>query len=111
MEKNKNSTLQEQITFKVVRRGSSQISELLHLSKKRVSMYKHVCGNLLLKGPVFSKVVRSSYLLNSWGEEFWRLARGWTGWELGVINLNVHFFLPGERLLCFAYWGGPGREF
>lgn len=47
----------------------------------------------VLKGPVFSKVVQSSYLLNSWGEEFWRLARGWTSWELGVINLNVHFFL------------------
>ena len=25
-----------------------------------------------------------------------------TGWELGIINLNVHFFSSGERVLCFA---------
>ena len=47
----------------------------------------------VLRGLFFSKVVQSSYLLNSWGKEFWRLARGWTRWELDVINLNVHFFL------------------
>ena len=29
------------------RRGISQTSELLHLPKKRVSIYKHVCGKLL----------------------------------------------------------------
>jgi len=66
-----------------VRRGSSQISELLHLSKKRVSIYKHVCGKLLSKGGLlFSRVVGSSYLLNGWGKKLWRSARGWTGWEL-----------------------------
>ena len=36
-------------------------------------------------------MVWSSFLLNSWGKEFWRSARGCTGWELSVINLNVHF--------------------
>ena len=45
--KKETSTLQEQITFNEVRRGSSQISELLCLSKKRVSIYRHVCGKLL----------------------------------------------------------------
>ena len=45
--KNETGTLQEQITFNEARRGSSQISELLHLSKKRVSIYRHVCGKLL----------------------------------------------------------------
>ena len=43
--KNETGTLQEQITFNEVRRGSSQISE--HLSKKRVSIYRHVCRKLL----------------------------------------------------------------
>ena len=57
----------------------------------------------VLRGLFFSKVVQGSSLLNSWGKEFWSSARGWTGWELGVINLNVHFFSPsGERVLCFA---------
>ena len=56
----------------------------------------------VLRGLFFSKVVQSSYLLNGWGKEFRRLARGWTGWELGVINLNVLFFFFGERVLCFA---------
>ena len=57
----------------------------------------------VLRGLFFSKVVQSSYLLNGWGKEFWRLARSWTGWELGVINLNVHFFFSSdERVLCFA---------
>ena len=47
----------------------------------------------VLRGLFFSKVVRISYLLNGWGKEFWRSARGWTGWALDIINLNVHFFL------------------
>ena len=47
-----------------------------------------------LKGGLFfSKFAPSSYLFTGWGKEFWRSARGWTGWELVVINLNVHFFL------------------
>ena len=45
--KNETGTLQEQITFNEVRRGSSQISKLLYLSKKRVSIYRHVCRKLL----------------------------------------------------------------
>ena len=45
--KNETGTLQEQITFNEARRGSSQISELLHLSKKKVSIYRHVCRTLL----------------------------------------------------------------
>ena len=45
--KNETGTLQAQITFNEARRGSSQISELLHLSKKRVSIYRHVCRKLL----------------------------------------------------------------
>ena len=45
--KNETGTLQEQITFNEARRGRSQISELLHLSKKRVSIYRHVCRKLL----------------------------------------------------------------
>ena len=44
------------------------------------------------KAGLFSKVVRSSYLLNGWGKEFWRSARGWTSWELSIININVLFF-------------------
>ena len=44
-------------------------------------------------GLFFSKVVRSSYLLNGWGKEFWRSAEAGTNWELGLIKLNVHFFL------------------
>ena len=43
--KDETGPLQEQITFNEVRRGSSQIIELLHLSKKRVSIY--VCRKLL----------------------------------------------------------------
>ena len=45
--KNETGPLQEQISFNEARRGSSQISDLLHLSKKRVSIYRHVCGKLL----------------------------------------------------------------
>ena len=46
--KNETGTLQEQITFNEVRRSRSQISEqLLLLSKKRVSIYRHVCRKLL----------------------------------------------------------------
>ena len=46
--KNETGTLQEQITFNEARRGRSQISEqLLLLSKKRVSIYRHVCRKLL----------------------------------------------------------------
>ena len=45
--KNEIGTLQEQITFNEARRGSNQISELLHLSKNRVSIYRHVCRKLL----------------------------------------------------------------
>ena len=57
-----------------------QISELLHLPKKRVSIYRHLCGKLLSSGGLFfSKVVRSSYLLKGGGKEFWRSGRGWTG--------------------------------
>ena len=41
--KNETGTLQAQITFNEASRGSSQISELFHLSKKRVSIYRHVC--------------------------------------------------------------------
>jgi len=33
-----------------------------------------------------------------------------TGWELGLINLNVHFLSRGERVLCFAYNGGEDLE-
>ena len=43
--------------------------------------------------------VWNSYLLNGRGKEFWRPAG--TSWELGMINLNVHFFLR-VRVLCFA---------
>ena len=45
--KNETGTLQEQITFNEARRGNSQISALLPLPKKRVSIYRHVCGKLL----------------------------------------------------------------
>ena len=55
----------------------------------------------VLGGLFFFKVVQSSYLLKGWGKEFWK-SRGWTGWELGVINLKVHFFSSGDRVLCFA---------
>ena len=35
-----------------------------------------------------------------------------TGWELGIINLKVHFFPFGESsLFCIEWWGGPGGEF
>ena len=34
--KNKTSILREQMTFNEVRRGSSQINELLHLSKRKL---------------------------------------------------------------------------
>ena len=33
-----------------------------------------------------------------------------TSWKLGVINLNVHFFPSGEKVLCFAYNGGEELE-
>ena len=46
--KNETGTLQEQITVNEARRGSTQISQqLLLLSKKTVSIYKHVCRKLL----------------------------------------------------------------
>ena len=104
------STLQEQITFNEVRRGSSQISELLPLLKKRLSIYRHVYGKLLSQGGLFSKVVQSSYLLNGWGKEFWRLARGWTSWELGVINLNVLFFFFPRVREFFVLHRKVGRD-
>ena len=45
-----------------------------------------------LKGGLFfSKVAGSSCLLNGWGKEFWRSARGWASLELGVINLMSIF--------------------
>ena len=47
----------------------------------------------VLRGLFFSKVVQISYLFKGWGKESRRSARGWTSWELGIINLNVHFFL------------------
>ena len=47
LKKNETRTLQEQIIFNEARRGSSQISKLLHQPKKRVSMYRQVCGKLL----------------------------------------------------------------
>ena len=56
--KNKTGTLQEQITFNEARRGSSQISELLNLSEKRVytGMYVESYWGLsvesILRGPV-----------------------------------------------------------
>ena len=64
-------------------------------------------------GLFFSKVVRSSYLLNGWGKEFWRSAEAGTNWELGVIKLNVHFFLWVREFFVvhIEWWGGPGREF
>ena len=35
-----------------------------------------------------------------------------TGWKLGIINLNVHFFSSGESsLFCLEWWGAPGEEF
>ena len=35
-----------------------------------------------------------------------------TGWELGVINLNVHFSLRvREFFVLHRMWGGPGGEF
>ena len=51
--KNKTGTLQEQITFNEARRGRSQISELLHQPKKRVSIYIGMYVEIYcLKGPV-----------------------------------------------------------
>ena len=47
LKKNETRTLQEQIIFNEARRGSSQISKLLHQPKKRVSIYRQVCGKLL----------------------------------------------------------------
>ena len=44
--KTETGTFQEQITLNEVRRGSSQISELLPLPKKRLSIFRQVCGKL-----------------------------------------------------------------
>ena len=59
---------------------------------------------------MFSKVVPVSYLLNGWGKEFWRSARGWTGWELVVISLNVHFFLRVKELFVLHRMVGRTRR-
>ena len=65
----------------------------------------------VLRGLFFSKVVRISYLLNGWGKEFWRLARGWTGWELGVINLKCpFFFLPVREFFVLHRMVGRTRR-
>ena len=45
--KKKTSTLQEQITFNEARRGSSQISEPLHLSKKSMYVQAYMWNSLL----------------------------------------------------------------
>ena len=52
----------------------------------------------VLRGPVLLQGC-SGY---GWDKEFWRSARGWTGWELGVISIKVHFLSLGESVLCFA---------
>ena len=63
---------------------------------------------LLLLLSHFSRVrlcdpIDGSPAANGWGKEFWRSAKSWTSWELGIINLKVLFFFPlGERVLCFA---------
>ena len=93
VQKKKTSTLQEQISFNEVRRGSSQISEPLHLSKKSMYVQAYMWNSTVIRGLFFSKVVPSSYLLNGWGKEFWRYATGWTGWELGKSTFMSIFFL------------------
>ena len=66
----------------------------------------------ILRGLFFSKVVWISYLLNVWGKEFWRLARGWDQLGAGQNPPNVHFFLRvKEYLFCIEWWGDPGGEF
>ena len=67
VQKKKTSTLQEQISFNEVRRGSSQISEPLHLSKKSMYVQAYMWNSTVIRGLFFSKVVPSSYLLNGWG--------------------------------------------
>ena len=50
-------------------------------------------GSPEVKRPYFSsKVVQSSRLLNGWGKEFWRSARGWTSWELASALMSIFFF-------------------
>ena len=36
--------------------------------------------------------MQKATVLNGWGKEFWRSARGWASLELGVINLMSIFF-------------------
>ena len=38
------------------------------------------------------------------------LSEAGVGWELGVMNLNVHYFSSGVRVLCFAQNGGEDPE-
>ena len=67
-------------------------------------------NSAVLRGPVLLQDYWSSYLLNGWGKEFWRSARGWTGWELSVINLNVHFFLRVREFFVLHRMVGRTRR-
>ncbi|CAI9171362.1 unnamed protein product [Rangifer tarandus platyrhynchus] len=61
-------------------------------------------ASAVLRGPVLPQGCLVSYLLNGWGKEFWRSrvlqnsiqnnsVQRLDHLELGIINLNVHFFL------------------
>ena len=57
----------------------------------------------VLKGPVLRGCLGELFLKQTAGA---RNSGDWpeaeTGRELGIINLSVHFFPLGERVLCFA---------
>ena len=62
-----------------------QISELLHLPKKRVSIYRHLCGKLLSSGGLFfSKVVRSKLSLKGLGQGILEVRQRLDGLRAGL---------------------------
>ena len=42
--------------------------------------------------PTLCNPIDGSPAAKGWGKEFWRSAKSWTSWELGIINLKVLFF-------------------
>ena len=61
-----------------------------------------------LKGACSPRLLEQ-FSLKWLGKEFWRSARGWMGWELGIISLTS-IFCSCERVLCFAQNGGEDLE-
>ena len=80
--------------------------------RKELSIYRHICGNLLPLRACFLQGCSGQLTLKQLGQRnSGDLPEAGTGWEPGIVNLNVHFFSSHERVLCFAQNGGEEGSF